>query len=83
MLFFILSGRFVGYYFSFQGYILLFGYEYYNVKEDEIWTYDSEVDGWLKYTKVLQRMSFMLVICLIIFVNFYDEKVVKIYFKDK
>nr|XP_022341558.1 kelch-like protein 9 isoform X3 [Crassostrea virginica] len=78
-----LSGRSVGHYLSFQGHILSLGHEHHNAKEDEIWTYDPELDDWSKYAKAPQRMSLMSVICSTIFVNFYDEKVAKTFLKDK
>ena len=78
-----LSGRSVGHYQNINNQILSLGHEHHEATEDEIWTYDPELDDWSKYAKAPQRMNLTSAICSTIYVNFNDEKVRKTFLKDK
>ena len=78
-----LSGRSVGHYMYFADQIISLGHEHHNATEDEIWSYSPDSETWARYLKAPQRMSLTQAMCIKLFVNFRDEKVMKLFLKDK
>lgn len=78
-----LSGRSIGHYIYFDNKVLALGHEHHNATEDEIWSYSPDSDTWDRHIKAPQRMSLNLAMCVQLFVNFDDEKVSKLFLKDK
>ena len=78
-----LSGRSIGHYICFDSKILSLGHEYQSATEDEIWWYNPQDDDWNKYIKAPQRLSLTQAMCIKLFVNFTDEKVCKLFMKEK
>lgn len=78
-----LSGRSVGHYTYFDNKVLSLGHEHHNATEDEIWSYTPDSDSWARHIKAPQRMSLTQAMCVKLFVNFGDEKVSKLYIKEK
>ncbi|KAL3848251.1 hypothetical protein ACJMK2_019120 [Sinanodonta woodiana] len=78
-----LSGRSVRHYIDFDNQILSLGHEYHGATEDEIWVYNPELDTWTKYAKAPQRLSLTSAICMKLYVNFDDDKISKLFLKDK
>jgi hypothetical protein len=78
-----LSGRSVGHYINFEGQILALGHEHSTATEDEIWTFDPDLDDWFRYARTPQRMSLNSAMCTTLWVNFNDEKVCRNFIKEK
>ena len=78
-----LSGRSVGHYIFFDNKVLSLGHEHHNATEDEIWSYSPDSDTWDRHIKAPQRMSLTQAMCVQLYVNFDDEKVSKLYLKEK
>ncbi|KAH3827789.1 kelch-like protein 26 [Dreissena polymorpha] len=78
-----LSGRSVGHYMLHEDVIMSLGHEHHNATEDEVWGYSPETDSWARQIKAPQRMSLTQAMCVKMFVNFGDEKVSKLFMKDK
>ncbi|XP_025079983.1 kelch-like protein 26 [Pomacea canaliculata] len=78
-----LSGRSIGHYSNFEGQILALGHEHHTATEDEIWTFDPELDDWCKYAKAPQRTSLNSAMCIQLFVNFNDDKISKKFLREK
>ncbi|XP_076435916.1 kelch-like protein 26 [Babylonia areolata] len=78
-----LSGRSIGHYTNFEGQILALGHEHGTATEDEIWTFDPDLDDWFRYAKAPQRMSLNSAMCTQLWVNFHDEKICQKFLKEK
>ncbi|KAK7499301.1 hypothetical protein BaRGS_00009561 [Batillaria attramentaria] len=78
-----LSGRSIGHYANFEGQIVALGHEHHVATEDEIWTFDPDLDDWSKYAKAPQRMSLNSAMCTQLHINFNDEKIAKKFLKEK
>lgn len=72
-----LAGRSVGHFVPFEGKILSLGREHYEATEDDIWIYDTETDTWKTYTKVPRRTRLATASGVMLYVNFFDERLVK------
>ena len=78
-----LSGRSIGHYTNFEGQILALGHEHSTATEDEIWTFDPDLDDWFRYAKAPQRMSLNSAMCTQLCVNYNDEKICQRFMKEK
>jgi len=78
-----LSGRSVGHYLYHEGVILSLGHEHHNATEDEVWGYSPESDSWARHIKAPLRMSLTQAMCVLMYLNFADEKVSKLFIKEK
>jgi Galactose oxidase, central domain len=74
-----LAGRSVGHFAVLpDDTIISVGREHHQATEDEIWKYDAVEDKWTAYMKAPSRTSFSSTSCILLRINFHDEKVTKL-----
>ncbi|XP_052784598.1 kelch-like protein 13 [Mya arenaria] len=78
-----LSGRSVGHYLYHENAIMSLGHEHHNATEDEVWAYSPDSDTWARHIKAPQRLSLTQAMCVRLHLNFADEKVSKLFMKEK
>jgi len=73
-----LAGRSIGHFLAIDdSSIMSVGREHHQATEDDIWRYEVSLDTWSPYVKAPSRMSLASTSCLLMHINFYDEKVSK------
>jgi len=73
-----LAGRSVGHFLAIDdSSIISVGREHHQATEDDIWRYEVSRDSWAPYVKAPTRMSLASTSCLLMHINFYDEKISK------
>ena len=73
-----LAGRSVGHFLAIDdSSIVSVGREHHQATEDDVWRYEVSLDTWSPYVKAPSRMSLASTSCLLMHINFYDEKVSK------
>ena len=73
-----LAGRSVGHFLAIDdSSIISVGREHHQATEDDIWCYEVSLDSWSPYVKAPSRMSLASTSCLLMHINFHDEKVSK------
>lgn len=73
-----LAGRSVGHFLAVDdSSIISVGREHHQATEDDIWRYEVSRDTWSPYVKAPSRMSLASTSCLLMHINFHDEKVSK------
>lgn len=74
-----LAGRSVGHFAILPDDILIsVGREHQQATEDDIWQYDIASDKWRPYFKIPSRSSLASTSCILLDINFYDEKLTKL-----
>ena len=69
-----LAGRSIGHFITFENSILSLGREHHQATEDDIWRYDVKLDSWTTYVKAPSRTSLASTSCVLLNINFFDEK---------
>jgi len=73
-----LAGRSVGHFLAIDdSSIISVGREHHQATEDDVWRYDVSRDAWSAYVKAPSCMSLASTSCLLMHINFYDEKISK------
>jgi len=73
-----LAGRSVGHFLAVDdSSIISVGREHLQATEDDIWRYEVSLDAWSQYVKAPSRMSLASTSCILMHINFHDEKVSK------
>jgi hypothetical protein len=74
-----LAGRSVGHFAVLtDDLIVSVGREHHQATEDDIWRYDALHDKWTPYLKAPSRTSLASTSCILLHINFYDEKLAKL-----
>ena len=73
-----LAGRSVGHFLAIDdSSVLSVGREHHQATEDDIWRYEVSLDAWSPYVKAPARMCLASTSCLLMHINFHDEKISK------
>jgi len=73
-----LAGRSVGHFLAVDdSSVVSIGREHHQATEDDIWRYEVSLDTWSPYVKAPSRMSLASTSCLLMHINFHDEKISK------
>ena len=73
-----LAGRSIGHFLAIDdSSVVSVGREHHQATEDDIWRYEVSLDAWSPYVKAPSRMSLASTSCLLMHINFHDEKVSK------
>jgi len=72
-----LAGRSIGHLVPFKDNIISIGREHYEATEDEMWLYTIETDTWKSYRKGPRRTGLGSASCMLLLINFYDERVAR------
>jgi len=73
-----LAGRSVGHFLAIDdSSVLSVGREHHQATEDDIWRYEVSLDAWSPYVKAPARMCLASTSCLLMHINFHDEKIAK------
>jgi N-acetylneuraminic acid mutarotase len=74
-----LAGRSVGHFAVLEGDVIVsVGREHHQATEDDIWRYDIQQDSWSPFIKAPPRTSLASSSCVLLPINFYDDKITKL-----